>query len=157
MGKFQVLDHPLIQHKLTMIRESKCGTKVFREVVNEIAMLMAYEVSRDMPLEDVEIETPLVKTVQKQLSGKKVAIVPILRAGLGMVDGMLEMIPAAKVGHIGLYRDHESLEPVEYFVKLPNTIVLSPLSGETLVDNPKYLWFSIGIPILDVTPWIDGE
>lgn len=122
MGKFQVLDHPLIQHKLTMIRESKCGTKVFREVVNEIAMLMAYEVSRDMPLEDVEIETPLVKTVQKQLSGKKVAIVPILRAGLGMVDGMLEMIPAAKVGHIGLYRDHESLEPVEYFVKLPSDI-----------------------------------
>lgn len=95
---------------------------MFREVVNEIAMLMAYEVSRDMPLEDVEIETPLVKSTQKQLSGKKVAIVPILRAGLGMVDGMLEMIPAAKVGHIGLYRDHESLEPVEYFVKLPNDI-----------------------------------
>ncbi|MGX7420560.1 uracil phosphoribosyltransferase [Carnobacterium gallinarum] len=122
MGKFQVLDHPLIQHKLTMIRQTKTGTKVFREVVNEIAMLMAYEVSRDMPLEDVEIETPLVKSTQKQLSGKKVAIVPILRAGLGMVDGMLEMIPAAKVGHIGLYRDHESLEPVEYFVKLPNDI-----------------------------------
>lgn len=122
MGKFQVLDHPLIQHKLTMIRQTKTGTKVFREVVNEIAMLMAYEVSRDMPLEDVEIETPLVKSVQKQLSGKKVAIVPILRAGLGMVDGMLQMIPAAKVGHIGLYRDHDSLEPVEYFVKLPSDI-----------------------------------
>lgn len=122
MGKFQVLDHPLIQHKLTMIRETECGTKVFREVVNEIAMLMAYEVSRDMPLEDIEIETPLTKTVQKKLSGKKVAIIPILRAGLGMVDGMLEMIPAAKVGHIGLYRDHDSLEPVEYFVKLPNDI-----------------------------------
>lgn len=122
MGKFQVLDHPLIQHKLTMIRDKNCGTKVFREVVNEIATLMAYEVSRDMPLEDVEIETPMGKTVQKQLTGKKVAIVPILRAGLGMVDGMLELIPAAKVGHIGLYRDHDSLEPVEYFVKLPTDI-----------------------------------
>lgn len=122
MGKFQVIDHPLIQHKLTMIRDKNCGTKVFREVVNEIAMLMAYEVSRDMPLEDVEIDTPIVKSTQKTLSGKKVAIVPILRAGLGMVDGMLELIPAAKVGHIGLYRDHDSLEPVEYFVKLPADI-----------------------------------
>lgn len=122
MGKFQVIDHPLIQHKLTIIREKDCGTKVFREVVNEIAMLMAYEVSRDMPLEDVEIETPLTISTQKQLTGKKVAIIPILRAGMGMVDGMLELIPAAKVGHIGLYRDHETLEPVEYFVKLPNDI-----------------------------------
>lgn len=122
MGTFQVLDHPLIQHKLTIIRDKNCGTKVFREVVDEIAMLMAYEVSRDMPLEDVEIETPLVTSVQKQLTGKKVAIVPILRAGLGMVDGMLRLIPAAKVGHIGLYRDHDSLEPVEYFVKLPSDI-----------------------------------
>lgn len=122
MGTFQVLDHPLIQHKLTIIRDKHCGTKVFREVVDEIAMLMAYEVSRDMPLEDVEIETPLVTSVQKQLTGKKVAIVPILRAGIGMVDGMLRLIPAAKVGHIGLYRDHDSLEPVEYFVKLPSDI-----------------------------------
>src|SRR5699024_1277741 len=122
MGKFQVIDHPLIQHKLTIIREKDCGTKVFREVVNEIAMLMAYEVSRDMPLEDVEIETPMIKTMQKTLSGKKVAIIPILRAGIGMVDGMLELIPAAKVGHIGLYRDHDTLEPVEYFVKLPADI-----------------------------------
>lgn len=122
MGKFQVIDHPLIQHKLTIIRDKECGTKVFREVVNEIAMLMAYEVSRDMPLEDVEIETPLTISTQKQLTGKKVAIVPILRAGIGMVDGMLELIPAAKVGHIGLYRDHDTLEPVEYFVKLPNDI-----------------------------------
>lgn len=122
MGKFQVIDHPLIQHKLTIIREKDCGTKVFREVVNEIAMLMAYEVSRDMPLEDVEIETPLTISTQKQLTGKKVAIIPILRAGMGMVDGMLELIPAAKVGHIGLYRDHDTLEPVEYFVKLPNDI-----------------------------------
>lgn len=122
MGKFQVIDHPLIQHKLTIIRDKDCGTKVFREVVNEIAMLMAYEVSRDMPLEDIVIETPMVKSTQKTLSGKKVAIVPILRAGIGMVDGILELIPAAKVGHIGLYRDHDTLEPVEYFVKMPEDI-----------------------------------
>lgn len=122
MGKFQVIDHPLIQHKLTMIREKNCGTKVFREVVNEIAMLMAYEVSRDMPLEDVVIETPMGKSTQKTLSGKKVAIIPILRAGIGMVDGILELIPAAKVGHVGLYRDEETLQPHEYFVKLPEDI-----------------------------------
>lgn len=122
MGKFHVMDHPLIQHKLTIIREKECGTKVFREVVSEIAMLMAYEVTRNLPLEDIEIETPLTKTVQKTLRGKKVAIVPILRAGLGMVDGFLAMLPAAKVGHIGMYRDHETLEPVEYFVKLPTDI-----------------------------------
>ena len=122
MGKFQVIDHSLIQHKLTMIREKNCGTKVFREVVNEIAMLMAYEVSRDMPLEDVVIETPMGKSTQKTLSGKKVAIIPILRAGIGMVDGILELIPAAKVGHVGLYRDEETLQPHEYFVKLPEDI-----------------------------------
>ena len=122
MGKFQVIDHPLIQHKLTMIREKNCGTKVFREVVNDIAMLMAYEVSRDMPLEDVVIETPMGKSTQKTLSGKKVAIIPILRAGIGMVDGILELIPAAKVGHVGLYRDEETLQPHEYFVKLPEDI-----------------------------------
>ena len=122
MGKFQVIDHPLIQHKLTMIREKNCGTKVFREVVNEIAMLMAYEVSRDMPLEDVVIETPMGKSTQKTLSGKKVAIIPILRAGIDMVDGILELIPAAKVGHVGLYRDEETLQPHEYFVKLPEDI-----------------------------------
>lgn len=122
MGKFQVLEHPLIQHKLSIIRDKDCSTKVFREVVNEIAMLMTYEVSRDMPVEDYEIKTPITTTVQKKLAGKKVAIIPILRAGLGMVDGMLSLIPAAKVGHIGLYRDHETLEPVEYFVKLPADI-----------------------------------
>ena len=111
MGKFQVIDHPLIQHKLTIIRDKNCGTKVFREVVNEIAMLMAYEVSRDMTL-----------STQKTLSGKKVAIVPILRAGIGMVDGILELIPAAKVGHIGMFRDEETLEPHEYFFKMPEDI-----------------------------------
>ena len=122
MGKFEVLDHPLIQHKLTIIREKNCGTQVFREMVNEISSLMAYEVSRDMPLKDIEIETPIAKSTQKTLAGKKVAIVPILRAGLGMVDGFLNMIPAAKVGHVGMYRDEKTLKPVEYFVKLPSDI-----------------------------------
>lgn len=132
MGKFQVIDHPLIQHKLTIIRDKNSGTKVFREVVDEIAMLMAYEISRDLPVEEVEIETPMVRSVQKQLSGKKVAIIPILRAGLGMVDGILQLIPAAKVGHVGLYRDEETLEPHEYFVKLPEDIS----SRQLLVVDP---------------------
>lgn len=122
MGKFEVLDHPLIQHKLTIIRDKNCGTREFRQCVNEIAELMAYEVSRDMALEDVEIETPMGKTVQKRLAGKKVVIVPILRAGLGMVDGILELIPAAKVGHIGMYRDEETMKPHEYFVKMPDDL-----------------------------------
>lgn len=122
MGNLQVIDHPLIQHKLTIIRDKNTGTKYFREVVNEIARLLAYEVSREMPLQDIEIETPLVKTVQKQLAGKKIVIVPILRAGLGMVDGMLDLIPAAKVGHVGMYRDHETMEPVEYFIKMPSDL-----------------------------------
>lgn len=132
MGKFQVIDHPLIQHKLTIIRDKYSGTKVFREVVDEIAMLMAYEISRDLPVEEVEIETPMMKSVQKQLAGKKVAIIPILRAGLGMVDGILQLIPAAKVGHVGLYRDEETLEPHEYFVKLPDDIT----SRQLLVVDP---------------------
>lgn len=122
MGKFQVIEHPLIQHKLGIIRDKNCGTKDFRAIVDEIAMLMAYEVSRDMPTELCEVDTPIIKTKQQKLAGKKVAIIPILRAGLGMVDGILSLIPAAKVGHIGLYRDHDTLEPVEYFVKLPSDI-----------------------------------
>lgn len=122
MGKFQVISHPLIQHKLSILRRGDTSTKDFRELVNEIAMLMGYEVSRDLPLEEVEIQTPIIKTVQKQLSGKKLAIVPILRAGIGMVDGFLSLVPAAKVGHIGMYRDEETLEPVEYLVKLPEDI-----------------------------------
>ena len=122
MGKFEVLDHPLIQHKLTMIRDKNVGTKVFRETVTEISTLMAYEVSRNMPLKDVEVETPICKTTKKTLAGKKVAIIPILRAGLGMVDGMTSLIPAAKIGFIGMYRDEETLKPHEYFVKLPNDI-----------------------------------
>lgn len=132
MGSFQVIDHPLIQHKLTIIRDKRTGTKYFREVVNEIARLLAYEVSRELPLEDIEIETPLVKSVQKQLAGKKVVIVPILRAGLGMVDGILDLIPAAKVGHVGMYRDHETMEPVEYFIKMPSDLS----ERELLVVDP---------------------
>lgn len=122
MSKIAVIDHPLIQHKLTMLRNKNTTSKDFRELVNEIAMLMAYEVTRNFPLEDVNIETPLVKMVGKQLSGKDVAIVPVLRAGLGMVDGMLSLIPNAKVGHIGMYRNEETLQPVEYYCKLPADI-----------------------------------
>jgi uracil phosphoribosyltransferase len=122
MAELHVIDHPLVQHKLTIIRNKEVGTQQFRQVVNEIATLMAYEVTRNMATEDVEVETPIAKTTQKSLAGKKVAIVPILRAGLGMVDGFLELIPAAKVGHIGMYRDHETLKPVEYFVKMPTDI-----------------------------------
>lgn len=122
MGKFQVLDHPLIQHKLSIIRDKNCGTIEFRQCVNEIAELMVYEVSRDMPLEDVEVETPITKATTKRLAGKKVVVVPILRAGIGMVDGILELIPAAKVGHIGMYRDEETLQPHEYFVKMPDDL-----------------------------------
>lgn len=122
MGKCQVISHPLIQHKLSILRRQTTSTKDFRELVNEIAMLMGYEVSRDLPLEDVDIQTPVSKTVQKQLAGKKLAIVPILRAGIGMVDGLLSLVPAAKVGHIGMYRNEETFEPVEYLVKLPEDI-----------------------------------
>ena len=119
MSKVQVMDHPLIQHKIGVIRRKNVGTNEFRAIISEIAMLMCYEATRDLKLQDVEIETPICKTVVKELSGKKLAVVPILRAGLGMVDGMLSMIPAAKIGHIGLYRDPETLEPVEYYCKLP--------------------------------------
>ncbi|NPV44175.1 MAG: uracil phosphoribosyltransferase [Firmicutes bacterium] len=114
-----VFDHPLIQHKLTIIRDETTGAKEFRELVEEVSMLMAYEVTRSLPLEDVEINTPICRAKCKMISGKKLGIVPILRAGLGMVNGMLKLIPAAKVGHIGLYRDPETLKPVEYYCKLP--------------------------------------
>lgn len=117
-----VFDHPLIQHKLTMIRDQQTGTKEFRELVDEIATLMAYEITREMPLTEVEIETPVARATGKVLSGKKLGLVPILRAGLGMVDGILKLIPAAKVGHIGLYRDESSYEPVEYYAKMPDDI-----------------------------------
>lgn len=122
MGKVYVFDHPLIQHKLTYIRKVETGTKEFRELVDEVATLMAFEITRDMPLEEIEIETPVQKTKSKVLSGKKIGLVPILRAGIGMVDGVLKLIPAAKVGHVGLYRDPETLKPVEYYVKLPSDV-----------------------------------
>ena len=119
MSKVIILDHPLIQHKVGVIRRIETGTKDFRTLISESAKLMCFEATRDLKLQDVEIETPICKTTVKELAGKKLAIVPILRAGLGMVDGMLDMIPAAKVGHIGLYRDPATLEPVEYYCKLP--------------------------------------
>ena len=119
MSKVMIMDHPLIQHKIGIIRRQETGSKDFRQLISEIAMLMCYEATRDLKLTDVEIETPISKMTAKELAGKKLAVVPILRAGLGMVDGMLSMIPAAKVGHIGLYRNEETLEPVEYYCKLP--------------------------------------
>lgn len=119
MSKVVVMDHPLIQHKIGFIRRTDTGTKDFRQTISEIAMLICYEATRDLPLEDVEIETPICKTTVKELKGKKLAVIPILRAGLGMVDGMLELIPSAKVGHIGLYRDPVTVKPVEYYCKLP--------------------------------------
>ena len=119
MAKTFIMNHPLISHKIGIIRKKETGTKEFRENISEIAMLLCYEATRDLELEDVEIETPICRTVSKELKGKKLAVVPILRAGLGMVEGMLAMIPAAKVGHIGLYRDPQTLKPVEYYCKLP--------------------------------------
>ena len=114
-----VMDHPLIQHKLSILRDKRTGTKQFRELINEIAMLMCYESTRDLPLKEVKTETPLMTATTKKLAGRKMAFVPILRAGLGMVDGILSLFPAAKVGHIGLYRNEETLEPEEYYCKLP--------------------------------------
>ncbi|MBP3199936.1 MAG: uracil phosphoribosyltransferase [Butyrivibrio sp.] len=119
MGKVVIMDHPLIQHKIGVIRRTETGTKDFRQTISEIAMLICYEATRDLQLRDVEIETPICKTTVKELKGRKLCVVPILRAGLGMVDGMLALIPAAKVGHIGLYRDPETLKPVEYYCKMP--------------------------------------
>ena len=122
MKNVTVFDHPLIQHKTTILRQTTTSNKEFRESVEEITMLMCYEALRDLPLEDVEIETPIQKTVQKMIKGKDIAIVPILRAGLGMVNGMFNLVPTAKVGHIGMYRDEETMQPQEYYCKLPTDI-----------------------------------
>lgn len=122
MSTVHVIDHPLIQHKLSIIRDKNTGSKEFRELVEEVAMLMAYEVTRNFPLEDVEVETPVSVAHCKVVAGKKIALVPILRAGLGMVDGIMKLIPTAKVGHIGVYRDPETLKPIEYYCKLPADI-----------------------------------
>lgn len=122
MEKVHVLNHPLLQHKLSILRDANTGVKEFREIVSEVATLMCYEATRDLPMKETEIQTPVAKATVKVLAGKKLAIVPILRAGLGMVDGILTLIPSAKVGHIGLYRDPETLDPVEYYCKMPNDI-----------------------------------
>lgn len=122
VGKVYVFDHPLIQHKLTIIRDKNTGTKEFRELVDEVSTLMMFEITRELPLKEVEVETPVSTAKAKVLSGKKLGVIPILRAGLGMVDGIVNLVPAAKIGHIGLYRDPETLKPVEYYVKLPSDI-----------------------------------
>ena len=142
MGKLIIMDHPLIKHKIGIIRDENTGTKEFREMISEIAMLETYESTRDLELEDVEIETPVAPTTVQRLAGKKLAIVPILRAGLGMVSGMQALIPSAKVGHIGMYRDPETMKPVEYYCKLPadieerNVFVVDPMlaTGGSAVD-----------------------
>ena len=156
-GKVFVMDHPLIQHKLTFLRDKNTGSKEFRALVSEIANLICYEATRDLPLKEVQTETPMTTATSKVIAGRKLAFVPILRAGLGMVDGVLKLVPAAKVGHIGLYRDHETLQPVEYYSKLPSdlperdVIVLDPMlaTGGSAVDaitiikrsNPKSIKF----------------
>ena len=137
-----IMDHPLIQHKVTLLRDKNTGSKEFRELISEITMLMCYEATRDLPLKQVEVETPMCVTKAKVISGRKLAIVPILRAGIGMVDGILNLLPAVKVGHIGLYRDHETHQPVEYYCKLPSdvaereVIVLDPMlaTGGSAID-----------------------
>lgn len=142
MSKITVFDHPLIQHKLSILRDKRTGSKEFRALISEIAMLMCYEATRDLETKEVEIETPVAKARVRKLSGKKLAIVPILRAGLGMVDGVTAMIPSARVGHIGLYRDPETLQPVEYYCKLPHdieerdVIVVDPMcaTGGSAID-----------------------
>lgn len=157
MSKVHVFDHPLIQHKLSIMRDKKTGCKEFRELLDEISMLMVYEVTRDFPTEEVEVETPITVMKTKMLAGKPIGIIPILRAGLGMVDGIMELIPNAKVGHIGLYRDPQTLKPVEYYCKLPEDaqhrqlIVLDPMlaTGGSAIDaislikkrNPRHIKF----------------
>ena len=138
----QILDHPLIQHKISLMRKKETGSKDFRELASEVATLMCYEATRDLPLKEVTVETPICRCKTKMIAGRKLAIVPILRAGLGMVDGMLTLIPAAKVGHIGLYRDEETAKPIEYFCKLPcdiserEVIVVDPMlaTGGSAID-----------------------
>jgi uracil phosphoribosyltransferase len=147
LSKVHVIDHPLVQHKLTIIRDKSTCPKEFRELVKEVSLLMAYEVTRDLPLEEVEVETPICNTKGLTIVGKKIGVIPILRAGLGMIEGILELIPTAKVGHIGLYRDPDSLEPVEYYCKLPDDsherdfIIIDPMlaTGGSAVAAVKYV------------------
>ena len=146
MSKVIVTDHPLIQHKLTIMRDKETGSKDFRQLLTEITMLMGYEITRDLQLVDVEIETPVTKTVQKMISGKKLGIVPILIAGLGMVDGLISLMPAAKVGHLGLYRDPETLKPVEYYSKFPQDIN----EREMIVVDPMLATGGSAVAAIDV-------
>ncbi|MBQ7750135.1 MAG: uracil phosphoribosyltransferase [Bacteroidales bacterium] len=147
MSTVHVIDHPMVQHKLTIMRRKETGSKDFRELLKEISLLMGYEITRDIALEDIEIETPICKTVAKIVSGRKLAIVPILRAGIGMVDGLLSLVPVARVGHIGLYRDEKTHKPVVYFCKLPEdiqdrmVIVTDPMlaTGGSACDAVKML------------------
>lgn len=147
MSNVYMLEHPLIQHKLTILRDKTTGVKEFREVVSEIAMLMCYEATRDLPLKEIEVETPVAVARSKVISGKKMAVVPVMRAGQGMVDGILQLVPAAKVGHIGIYRDPETLEPIKYYCKMPPDIderdvfILDPMlgTGGTAVAAAKFL------------------
>ena len=139
------MDHPLLQHKLSILRDENTGVKDFREVVSEIATLMCYEATRDLPLEEVEIKTPITTAKFKTIAGKKLAIVPVLRAGLGMVDGILTLIPSAKVGHIGLYRDPDTLEPVEYYCKMPNDIA----EREVIILDPMLATGGSGVAAVD--------
>ena len=146
MKKVVVADHPLIQHKLTLMRDKNTGSKDFRELLTEITMLMGYEITRELPLEEVEIETPVVRTKAKVIAGKKLGIVPILRAGLGMVDGLVNLVPAAKVGHVGLYRDPETLQPVEYYSKFPQDIH----EREMIVVDPMLATGGSAVAAIDV-------
>ena len=141
-----VIDHPLIQHKLTLMRDKTTGTKDFRELLEEIAMLMAYELTRDLPMEEVEIETPVARCKGKVIAGKKISVVPILRAGLGMVNGVLRLIPAAKVGHIGVYRDPQTLKPVEYYCKLPPDV----LDREVIIIDPMLATGGSSVAAIDM-------
>ena len=164
MSTLHIIDHPLIVHKLSIMRNKKTGSKDFRELLDEIAMLMGYEVTRDLPLEDIVIETPVAKMTAKKISGKKLAVVPILRAGLGMVDGLLRLVPVARVGHIGLYRDPETHLPVEYYCKLPPdiedriVILVDPMlatggsSADALTLLKKYGCKNIRLMCLVATP-----
>ena len=142
----KVINHPLIQHKLTLIRDIRTGTKDFRELLEEIAMLMAYELTRDLPMEEIEIETPVARCKGKVISGKKISVVPILRAGLGMVNGVLQLIPAAKVGHIGVYRDPQTLKPVEYYCKLPPDV----LDREVIIIDPMLATGGSSVAAIDM-------
>ncbi|WP_277673912.1 uracil phosphoribosyltransferase [Piscibacillus halophilus] len=145
MGKVYVFDHPLIQHKLTIIRDKNTGTKAFRELVDEVATLMMFEITRELPLEEVEVETPVATAKSNVLAGKKLGVIPILRAGLGMVDGIVKLVPAAKIGHVGLYRDPETLKPVEYYVKLPSDIE----ERELIVTDPMLATGGSAIEAID--------